>query len=159
MTKVCYLASDVQFDEKNNPYAEFYSINEALEKNVIKDISYLDGIDRDLPGTIACFENEEDIDFPTIFNIQLYSNYSISKKKYFVEVGGKLEKHLDYLIKYINEHMSKCDKGQTLELWYIWLDDVDNYIEDICNLNELTEEYLKKVFLNFDIDYKITITK
>ena len=163
MSKVCYFASDTPLKDRPSPYMKSYSINEAIDAGIEIDLNMLSGIDRDKPDVILWIENEELDYYPSITISEKYREAPKTQKKYFADIHGHIEKDLEGILEYIHDHMKKKkDRENTkeLELWYVWLAcDEDDIIEKTCSLNELTEDYLKEIFVDEDIDYKITITR
>lgn len=162
MSKVCYFASDAPLKEKENPYVNTYSINQAIEAGIDLDIDLLDGVDRDKPNVILWMENEECAEFPSIWIRERYHEAPKTDKKYYAEICGLPQKDSKGIIEYIHDHMKKKkgEKTRELELWYVWLGcDEEDIVEKTYTLHDLTEERLKEVFVDEDIDYKIIITR
>jgi len=67
------------------------------------------------------------------------------------------------IIAYIHENLQKKKNGENtkeLELWYVWLPcDKEDIIEKTCSLKNLTEDVLREVFADDDVDYKLTIVR
>ncbi len=119
----------------------------------------LDGIDRDTPDIILWIE---DADFPSIRPIERYHEAPKSEKKYYADIHGAPVKDLKGIIEYIHDNMKKRkgEKTKNIELWYIWLgNDEEDIIYKTCSLKELTEDYLRDIFLDDDNDYKLIITR
>ena len=162
MSKVYYFASDAPLKEKKNPYVNTYSINEAIAEGIALDMDLLDGIDRDEPNVILWMENEKYAEFPSIWATEPYYEAPKSEKRYYAEIGGSPERDIKGILDYIHDHMRKKKDKNTrdLELWCVWLgSDEKDIVEKICSLHDLTEEYLKRVFLDKDTDYKLVITR
>lgn len=162
MSKVCYFASDAKLKGKENPYVQLFSIKEALAAGINLDMDFLEGIDQDEPGVIAWCENEEMFEFPSIWISEPYCQAPKSEKQYFAEMGGNPLLDLPGILTYIREHMKKVKDENTkeLELWYVWLPtDEEELVKRTCSLKELTEETLKEVFADDDVNFKLTIVR
>jgi len=52
------------------------------------------------------------------------------------------------------------ENTKELELWYVWLPcDEEDIVEKTCSLKDLTEDVLREVFADDDVDYKLTIVR
>ena len=162
MSKVCYFASDARLGGKENPYVKLFSIKEALANGIDLDMDFLEGIDQDEPGVIAWCESEENFQFPSIWISEPYDQAPKSTKKHYAEIGGNPLMDLPGILDYIHEHMQK-KKGEytkELELWYVWLgNDEEDIVRKTCSLKDLTEETLREVFADDDVDYMLTIVR
>ena len=163
MSRECYFASDARLGGKENPYVKLFSIREALDFGVNLDMNLLESINPDEPGVIAWCENEDMFDYPNIWISEPFRQAPKSKKKYYAEMGGNPLLDLPGIIAYIHENLKKKKNGEhtkELELWYVWLPcDEKDVVEKTCSLKNLTEDVLREVFADDDLDYKLTIVR
>ena len=140
-----FLASDKSLKEVKNPYIEFISINEAIERNIeIADfIVNNEEIDKDIKTIMIC--DSEEYLYEIEINKDMYysSEYAkeYSNKQCFSELKWRYtEVRAKQLIDYLKEQLKNSDE---VEIWSIWLDEHKSASIKSINFNELRIEDLE----------------
>jgi hypothetical protein len=134
-----FIASDKLLKEVKNPYVEFISINDALERNIeVADFMMNDNIDKD-EKFIIFFESVEHLEEIEIKHDMYYSSEyakEYSNKKYFSQLQWRYtEIRAKQLVDYLNEQLMSIDE---IEIWSIWLDEHKSASIKSINANELS---------------------
>lgn len=146
MSRLLYFASDETLKESPNPYIEYLSINEAIEKGGEFDLELLGHIDRDAPGAVLWAEDEEKLEYPEIRIMHDYGEQIGTEKRYRMEVDGSVrENNIECILEYINEHVAN---RKEIEFWKIWLGEEEK-LNQVKKTEYALSEITTKMLLRF----------
>lgn len=141
-----FLASNKPLKNMVNPYIEFISINQMIERGMEIAEFILDDtqINREEKIVLICDSEEH------LYEIQIKcddpNRYArdYTDKKYISEITWHYtQERAQQLLEYIRIQMELSDE---IELWNTWMDDVKIPFVNECKLNELTIDDIKNVF-------------
>jgi hypothetical protein len=157
MSYSTFLASDTPMPDMKNPHEQFLSVNEALAKGIEMSNLVLDSatIDRDEPGVILWFDNEDNLGEITIRSTEQpyhftddYGNPPDTALKCLSSLEWKYtDERANKLIGYIRKHL---ETATVLEVWNTWIGGGRDFSKGTkkynVGINELSLVDLEKLF-------------
>lgn len=159
MSAYRFIASNNELYEVKNSI-ELISLNEALARGLEKDLVMEDILKNGNPDEkVIAHASSEDAFYDLSIHredVTYYAN-DYTNKKYSASISLKSDhKNLTNLLNYIKKELEKVDE---IEVWKIWMDDIQlaEYIEyHIC---DLTVNKLKKFFLTSNFKPRCMIVR
>lgn len=131
-----FIASDKLLDDVKNPYFEYLSLNDAIERNIVVADNIMTNKDEKI---IMLYESPEHPGEISIRKDMFFSSgyaREYSNKKYFSEFfWSYTEIRAKQLIDYLNEQLKSTDE---IEIWSIWMDEHKTATIKTVNANELS---------------------
>lgn len=144
MSSYQFLASDKPFEKLENHYLMRLSIKEALERNMDVPEFMLDNpdVDQDEKVFLVCEEEDHlhDLEIYPEDNPTLSTQISITEKPYTAEIYWQYSsEQVEVLLSYIRSHM---EKAHEVEIYSLWLDEVETAEKEVISLDTLSPEKL-----------------
>ena len=145
MSAYSFIASDKKLSEVKD-IMESLSINEALERRFKIDDLLLSDENIDKNEKILYYSENGDDSYELIIkNVEndLYSNI-YTKKPFVAAISFKyIDSRAEQLIKYLKKEFEKVNE---LEIWNIWIDEVDKPVYYNYNIDKINIHTIKKIF-------------
>jgi len=162
MSYYAFIASDAQFDDVENPYITYLSINEALEIGLLVPDIVMNSntVDRDNPNVLLYIDDEVHFGEITINKGDwglLHNDNPITLEYISTLEWDYTTERAMQLITYIKKHLQK---SKIVEVWCLWLGDVkESTFNKHIPISDLSPIDFEKMFVNNHVDeYVIKIT-
>lgn len=151
MSKYSFIATDYVLPEVYNIKVKRITVEEAIRLG-IKPHEHMTWEKMNPKNEVIIVNDKDDLEELVIKkdssfekNVRWYTN-----KQYIYSITfGYNESRAEQLLKYLKENIKR---GYTIELWTIWLDDKQNVKPNICKHDELTIDWIRKIY-GTHIDY------
>jgi hypothetical protein len=145
MSEFQFIVSDHPLKEVENPYVEFLSINEAIQKGIVLPdiLTDVEDLDRD-EKILMNVESEEQLDEIEIKHSLYYAMENVeaySSKPHVVELRWRYsDARAEQLVEYITDHLKTAEE---IEIWKVWVDEQTEPKVQSIKLDELTIDALR----------------